>query len=68
MKNRKTIRFGMVMGPVDQRSLEFLKEHEKISAAAVVRRLIWSEAKRQGYGNLKNINEEPEAAHAANKP
>lgn len=41
----KTERFGLVLRPDEKTALEKLAEKERISAAAVIRRLIWREAK-----------------------
>jgi hypothetical protein len=40
----KSERFGLVLSPSEKRALLRLAERERISAAAVVRRLIWSAA------------------------
>jgi len=42
----KTERFGLVLAPAEKTALQRLAELERLSAAAVVRRLIWREAKR----------------------
>jgi len=42
---KKSERFGLVLSPGEKRALLRLAEGERISAAAVVRRLIWDAAK-----------------------
>lgn len=42
----KSERFGLVLSPDEKRALLRLAEGERISAAAVVRRLVWDAAKR----------------------
>lgn len=44
---KKSERFGLVLSPVEKQMLRRLAEQERLSAAAVVRRLIWCGAKRQ---------------------
>lgn len=44
----KSERFGMLLSPSEKAALEELADRERISAAAVVRRLVWKEADRQG--------------------
>ena len=41
----KSERFGLVLSPAEKRALLRLADAERISAAAVVRRLIWDAAK-----------------------
>jgi hypothetical protein len=42
-EERRTQRFGLKLSPVERRALEQLARHERLPAAAVVRRLIWRE-------------------------
>jgi hypothetical protein len=42
----KSERFGLVLSPTEKAALRRLAERERIPAAAVVRRLIWREAKK----------------------
>lgn len=42
------LQFGLVLSDVERAALVALAEHERISAAAVVRRLIWREAEARG--------------------
>lgn len=42
----KSERFGLVLSPAEKLALQYLAERERIPAAAVVRRLIWREARR----------------------
>jgi hypothetical protein len=44
----KSERFGMLLSPSEKVALEKLAHRERISAAAVVRRLIWREAEELG--------------------
>jgi hypothetical protein len=44
---QKTERFGLVLSPTEREALERLAEQERISAAAVIRRLIWRSAHEQ---------------------
>ena len=48
----RSLRFGLVLSLVEKSALYSLARRERISAAAVVRRLIWQEAMR--YGLLAN--------------
>ena len=41
-------RFGLVLSSVEKKMLQRLAERERISAAVVLRRLVWTEAKRKG--------------------
>ena len=41
----KSERFGMVLSPIEKLALQRLAAQERIPLAAVVRRLIWREAK-----------------------
>ena len=41
-------RFGLVLSPAEKRALLWLTQQERISAAAVVRRLIWHAAYHLG--------------------
>ncbi len=41
-------RFPIVLSQAERVALQQLAEHERLPAAAVVRRLIWAEAKRHG--------------------
>lgn len=60
----KTERFEMLMEPREKELLRMLAEIERISAAAVLRRLLWQEAKdrleiwdgqeKQGGGEAEN--------------
>jgi hypothetical protein len=52
----KSLRFGLVLSPAEKAALRSLANRERLSAAAVVRRLIWHEAKRL------NIATDPELA------
>ena len=42
----KSERFGMVLSPLEKLALQRLAVQERIPLAAVVRRLIWREAKK----------------------
>ena len=42
----KSERFGLVLSPAEKAALQRLANHERLPAAAVVRRLIWREAER----------------------
>ena len=44
-------RFPVVMTKREREALESLAEQERLSAAAVVRRLIWYEARKRGIVN-----------------
>lgn len=44
----KTERFGLVLSTAEKTALQRLAAHERIPAAAVVRRLVWTEAERRG--------------------
>ena len=39
-------KFGLVLSPMERALLRRLAEHERLPAAAVVRRLIWREAEK----------------------
>lgn len=41
----KSERFGLVLSPTEKQILQYLAEFERIPKAAVIRRLIWREAK-----------------------
>jgi hypothetical protein len=47
----KTERFGLALSEHDKGALFHLAEQDRSSAAAVVRRLIWREAKQRGIVN-----------------
>lgn len=57
---RKSKRFGFVLSTADKSVLERLAQLERLSAAAVVRRLVWREAERLGLRN--------DDARAPNRP
>lgn len=42
----KSERFGLVLSPAEKAALQRLANHERLPAAAVVRRLIWREAQQ----------------------
>lgn len=42
----RTERFGLVLSPTEKLYLKRLAEHERISRASVIRRLLWREAQR----------------------
>ena len=44
---KKSERFGMVLSPTTKQLLQHLASTERISEAAVVRRLIWLQAAKQ---------------------
>lgn len=44
----KTERFNMALTPEDKAALRYLVERERMSAAAIVRRLIWDAYKARG--------------------
>jgi hypothetical protein len=56
----KTERFALVLSPADKAILRHLARRERLSAAAVVRRLIWQEAQRRGLRF-------PDQSHAAQR-
>ena len=41
----KSERFGLVLSPTEKLILQYLAESERIPKAAIIRRLIWREAK-----------------------
>jgi hypothetical protein len=45
----KSQRFGLALSPVEKALVRRLVEHERLSAAAVVRRLIWRAAREAGF-------------------
>jgi hypothetical protein len=52
-----TERLGLVADPTTRRALDFIKRQERISASAVIRRLIWREAQRLGFNSSENAND-----------
>ena len=57
MRERRSERFMLALSPTERRELDRLAERERLSAAAVVRRLIWREAKA-----LRNSRQQQERA------
>jgi len=56
----KSERFWFVLSPEEKEALNFLTEYERVSSAAVVRRLIWREAVRVRREMLATREEESE--------
>ena len=54
---KQTERFELLMTPEEKELLRVLAEAEYISAAAVIRRLIWREAERKQLAALEESQE-----------
>lgn len=50
----KSERFGLILSPAEKQALLRLAERERISAAAVVRRLIWNAAQHVDAKSREN--------------
>lgn len=54
MGERRSHKFMVALSPTERTALQHLADRERISAAAVVRRLVWNAARERG---LLPINE-----------
>ena len=61
----KSERFNLMMAPTDRATLERLAQHEDLSAAAVVRRLVKREAQRLGLVTPDRPQNQPQPGGAA---
>jgi hypothetical protein len=57
---QKSERFGLVLSPAEKSALWHLAARERISAGAVLRRLVWNEAEKRGL--LQGSRQEQEQA------
>jgi hypothetical protein len=48
MQERRCKKFMLALTPSEREALDQLAQHERLAAAAVVRRLVWHEAQRHG--------------------
>jgi hypothetical protein len=55
MGKYRSERFGLVLTPKEKTALQRLAERERISGAAVVRRLIWHAAEEHGLLPIQEI-------------
>ena len=55
---RRDLRFAMLLSDEERKALQRLAEFERLPASAVVRRLIWYEAKRYGLLGRPGTGEE----------
>lgn len=47
-EERRSIKFMLALSPSERTALDKLASRERLPAAAVVRRLVWNEARRRG--------------------
>lgn len=66
---KKSERFGMLLSSSERAALDSLADRERISAAAVVRRLIWRRAQELGLATEESrtagISAPPEAKNGS---
>jgi hypothetical protein len=48
LEERRTVKYMLAFSPSERDALQRLANHERLPAAAVVRRLVWNEARRHG--------------------